>query len=125
MQVLLDITVEEFTALQMLRDDNYCSKADIESLVKKVSEAIESEKDETINTAFYWPTIKNVTIGRQVIFDPHVGLSLMDKGAYIRFPHSEAVAHCFGIGKDHVGYLVMTRQAWEALNSPEPVEITH
>jgi hypothetical protein len=127
MQVLLNLLPEEIEALRNLASPIYKegSAEHFQNLVNKILETVESEKDDTIHTVFHSPTMKNVTLGRQLIFDPHTNLSLTHKGTYIRFPHAESIFHHFGIGKDHVGYLVMTRQAWEAFNAPEPVEITH
>lgn len=126
MQVLLNITQEEIDALSLfttgrLSQDN----ESLNSLHQKLTEAVESAQDETVNTTFKTSTIKDITLGHQLIFDPHTKLHLVDKGAYIRFPHAESIFHHFGIGKDHVGYLVMTREAWAALNAPELVEIIH
>jgi len=62
-------------------------------------------------------------LGREVKISPKANASV-NKAGYKAEYFVDTVSVCIGIGKDHTAELIMTKDAWGALRSGEPVEVT-
>lgn len=77
-----------------------------------------------VSTHFSFNAVRHAALGKEIKLSPRTHVSINQPGAFINFPTPNAVMAHFGIGKDHVGYLVMTESAWEALNRGEKIDTT-
>lgn len=79
--------------------------------------ATDSWSNPTTETIIGASTLSELSLQKQLVFDPHTKVSLQKPGAYLAFPQQQSVMHLFSVGVNHTGYLVMSLQAWEALGN--------
>jgi len=61
-------------------------------------------------------------LGREIKISPKANITINNPGFKTEF-FVESVNVVIGIGKDHIADLIMSKEAWEALNAGEPVTI--
>lgn len=61
-------------------------------------------------------------LGKGIKVSPKSGVSVNERGATLTH-ESESVLVFIGIGNDHVAYLSMSKDAWNALNNGEKVNV--
>jgi hypothetical protein len=89
----------------------------LELLVTQIRRVGNEWSDPTLETIIGVSTLSELSLQKQLIFDPHTKVSLQKPGAYLTFPQQQSVMHSFSIDKNHTGYLVMSLKAWEALGN--------
>lgn len=62
-------------------------------------------------------------LGKEVKVSPKSHATLNKAGYSVEY-FVDTVSVCIGIGKDHTAELIMTRDAWNALNDGENINIT-
>lgn len=62
-------------------------------------------------------------LGKEVKISPKSQICHNDEGFSLKY-NVPTVNVLIGIGKDHTAEMVMTREAWEALNNGEEISIT-
>lgn len=62
-------------------------------------------------------------LGTEIKISPKANITINSAGFKTEF-FVETVNVLIGIGKDHTADLIMTKDAWEALNSGEKIDIT-
>lgn len=67
--------------------------------------------------------VKNKSLGKEIKISPKSHAAINAPGFKTEF-FVESVNVLIGIGKDHTADLIMTKEAWEALNNGEQVSIT-
>lgn len=119
MKVMIDITEEELSLCRHKSSQGVHPA--IASLTQKIVTAVDAWTDPTLETIVGVSTLSELSLQKQLIFDPHTKVFLQKPGAYLVFPQQQSVMHSFPIGKNHTGYMVMSLQAWEAL-SHSPIQ---
>jgi len=61
-------------------------------------------------------------LGKEIRISPKANITINKPGYTTEF-YVETVNVVIGIGKDHTADLIMSKDAWEALNAGEPVNI--
>lgn len=64
-----------------------------------------------------------VRFGKEIKISPKANTTILKEGYKKEF-FVESVNVLIGIGKDHTAELIMSKDAWEALNNGEPVNIS-
>lgn len=62
-------------------------------------------------------------LGREIRISPKACATINGAGIGMKF-YTETVTVLIGIGRDHTATLIMDKEAWEALNNGEPLDIT-
>lgn len=62
-------------------------------------------------------------LGKEIKISPKANVTLNKEGYKAEY-FVETVSVCVGIGKDHTAEVIMTKDAWESLNSGEQIHIT-
>lgn len=89
----------------------------IQEFYQKLTEKLQSISDPTIDEIYFSPGEEpKVSLGKQLIFDPHTAMDVQHPGMALSFPHRKMITHRFEIGKDHSGMLIMTQEAWGVLS---------
>lgn len=92
--------------------------------VHEPSEVIMVEKEGSpVNVRFTQRINYFTRLGREVKISPKANITVNSPGFKIEF-FVETVSVCIGIGKDFSADLIMTKDAWEALNQGEKIHIT-
>lgn len=63
------------------------------------------------------------SLGKEIKISPKANITVNTPGYKVRY-YVETVEVLIGIGKDHTASLVMTLDAWKALNAGEEIHIT-
>ncbi len=80
--------------------------------------------ENTKPTRMYKYEIENfIRLGKEIKISPKANTTINKPGFKLEF-FVESVNIVIGIGKDHVADLIMSKDAWEALNDGEEVSIT-
>lgn len=62
-------------------------------------------------------------LGTEIKVSPKANITVNKPGYKTEF-FTETISVCIGIGKDHTADLIMSKDAWKALNKGEEVSIT-
>jgi hypothetical protein len=77
-----------------------------------------------VSTRMYQYVIdKFSNLGREIKISPKANVSVNKKGFKTEF-YVETINVVIGIGRDHTADLIMSVEAWEALNKGEEIKIT-
>lgn len=127
---MVDITDAEFNALESIlsfgfKKEDYHEEAKlVDSAFEKIQKARQSWSDPSVDEISYYPAGDDeyVSLGKQLIFDPHTRMSDNLPGVYFAFPNNSVLTHRFEIDKDHTGLLIIPATSWLALNGTPSTE---
>lgn len=82
----------------------------------------ENNETKVVRSIFKGYPSNHGKLGKRVEFGSNTHVAINQPGMSIEF-FTETVQVTFGIGKDHVGYLIMDEDAWKALNKGQKTNI--
>lgn len=95
--------------------------------IKKTNETIGVEMvtppGKSIARAYSYEIDYFTRLGREIKISPKANITVNKAGFKTEF-FVETVNVLIGIGNDHTADLIMSKDAWEALNNGEPISIT-
>lgn len=86
-----------------------------------INKGMEEEHGPVI-THHRFDAITHEALGKEIRLSPRTHCSINQPAGFINFPKTKSVFLHFGIGKDHVGYVVMTEEALRALQAGEKID---
>jgi hypothetical protein len=75
-----------------------------------------------LNSVYCSQVDNYASLGKELKFSPKSKVAINKKGWRLEF-YTETVELLFGIGDDHVGRIIMDKDAWEALKEGERLDI--